>query len=138
MEKLQFHKTHLPALLFLLQFLSLAYALQDDYFFINCGSATNANADIRNFVGDMNSSASISSSFSFTGHSSPVTSSASPALYQTARIFKSNSSYEFDIQSNDTYFVLLHFFAFSSSTDLSTALFDVWTSGASLLLNFTA
>uniref|UniRef100_A0A2N9FE23 Protein kinase domain-containing protein n=1 Tax=Fagus sylvatica TaxID=28930 RepID=A0A2N9FE23_FAGSY len=137
MEKLQFHKTHLPALLFLLQFLSLAYALQDDYF-INCGSATNANADIRNFVGDMNSSASISSSFSFTRHSSAVTSSASPTLYQTARIFRSNSSYEFDIQSNDTYFVRLHFFAFSSSTDLSTALFDVWTSGASLLLNFTA
>ncbi|GMY38454.1 probable receptor-like protein kinase At5g24010 [Fagus crenata] len=123
MEKLQFHKTHLPVLLFLLQFLSLAYALQDDYF-INCGSATNANADIRNFVGDMNSSASISSSFSFTRHSSAVTSSASPILYQTARIFRSNSSYEFDIQSNDTYFVLLHFFAFSSSTDLSTALFD--------------
>ncbi|KAK9990695.1 hypothetical protein SO802_025680 [Lithocarpus litseifolius] len=78
MEKLQFHKIHLPpfaALLFLLQFLSVAYSLTDNYFFINCGSATNANTDIRNFVGDLNSSDSISSSFSFTGHSSPVTNS---------------------------------------------------------------
>ncbi|XP_023918515.1 probable receptor-like protein kinase At5g24010 [Quercus suber] len=144
MEKLQFHKIHLPpfaALLFLLQFLSVAYSLTDNYF-INCGSATNANTDFRNFVGDLNSSDSISSSFSFTGHSSAVTNSnqssgTSSTLYQTARIFRSNSSYEFDIPNNDIYFVRLHFFAFSTPTDLSTALFDVWTSGSSLLLNFT-
>nr|POF02822.1 putative receptor-like protein kinase [Quercus suber] len=96
MEKLQFHKIHLPpfaALLFLLQFLSVAYSLTDNYF-INCGSATNANTDFRNFVGDLNSSDSISS-FSFTRHSSAVTNS-----------------------------------------NQSSALFDVWTSGSSLLLNF--
>ncbi|KAL4644714.1 hypothetical protein ACB092_02G184400 [Castanea dentata] len=147
MEKLQFHKIHLPpfaALLFLLQFLSVAYSLTDNInnFFINCGSATNANTDIRNFVGDLNSSDPISSSFSFTGHSSPVTNSnkssgTSSTLYQTARIFRTNSSYEFDIPNNDIYFVRLHFSAFSTPTDLSAALFDVWTSGSSLLLNFT-
>nr|POE53860.1 putative receptor-like protein kinase [Quercus suber] len=96
MEKLQFHKIHLPpfaALLFLLQFLSVAYSLTDNYF-INCGSATNASTDFRNFVGDWNSSDSISS-FSFTRHSSTVTNS-----------------------------------------NQSSALFDVWTSGSSLLLNF--
>nr|POF02818.1 putative receptor-like protein kinase [Quercus suber] len=144
MEKLQFHKIHLPpfaALLFLLQFLSVAYSLTDNYF-INCGSATNANTDFRNFVGDLNSSDSISSSFSFTGQSSALTNSnpssgTSSTLYQTARIFRSNSSYEFDIPNNVIYFVRLHFFAFSTPTDLSTALFDVWTSGSSLLLNFT-
>ncbi|XP_075666244.1 putative receptor-like protein kinase At5g24010 [Castanea sativa] len=144
MEKLQFHKIHLPhfaALLFLLQFLSVAYSLTDN-FFINCGSATNANTDIRNFVGDLNSIDSISSSFSFTGHSSPVANSSqssgtSSTLYQTARIFGSNSSYEFHIPNNGTYFVRLHFSAFSTPTDLSAALFDVWTSGSSLLLNFT-
>ncbi|KAM3757035.1 hypothetical protein ACB098_02G158100 [Castanea mollissima] len=142
MEKPQFHKIHLPpfaALLFLLQFLSVAYSLTDNYFFINCGSATNANTDLRNFVADLNSSDSISSSFSFTRHSSPVSQSSgtSSTLYQTARIFRRNSSYEFDIPNNGTYFARLHFFAFSTPTDLSTALFDVWTSGSSLLLNFT-
>ena len=145
MEKLQFLKIHLSpfaALLFLLQFLSLAYSLTENNFFINCGSATNANTDLRNFVGDLNSSDSVSSSFSFTGHSSPVTNSnqssgTSSTLYQTARIFRSNSSYEFDIPNNGIYIVRLHFFAFSTPTDLSTALFDVWTSGSSLLLNFT-
>ncbi|KAK7852962.1 putative receptor-like protein kinase [Quercus suber] len=143
-SELQFHKIHLPpfaALLFLLQFLSVAYSLTDNYF-INCGSATNANTDFRNFVGDLNSSDSISSSFSFTGQSSALTNSnpssgTSSTLYQTARIFRSNSSYEFDIPNNVIYFVRLHFFAFSTPTDLSTALFDVWTSGSSLLLNFT-
>ena len=141
MEKPQFHKIHLPpfaALLFLLQFLSVAYSRTDNYFFINCGSATNANTDLRNFVADLNSSDSISSSFSFTGHSSPVSqSSGTSTLYQTARIFRRNSSYEFDVPNNGTYFVRLHFFAFSTPTDLSTALFNVWTSGSPLLLNFT-
>ena len=142
MEKPQLHKIHLPpfaALLFLLQFLSVAYSLTDNYFFINCGSATNANTDLRNFVADLNSNDSISSSFSFTGHSSPVSQSSgtSSTLYQTARIFRRNSSYEFDVPNNGTYFVRLHFFTFSTPTDLSTALFNVWTSGSSLLLNFT-
>ena len=148
MEKLQFHKIHLlpfAALLFLHPFLYVAYSLTDNYFFINCGTATNANPNAntdRYFVGDLNRSDSISSSFSFTGHSSPVTnrnqsSGTSLTLYQTARIFRSNSSYEFDIRNNGIYFVRLHFFAFSTPTDLSTALFDVWTSGSSLLLNFT-
>ncbi|XP_041007796.1 LOW QUALITY PROTEIN: probable receptor-like protein kinase At2g23200 [Juglans microcarpa x Juglans regia] len=153
MEKLRFHQLHTPlfALLFYLlhfsslQFLSMAdYSLPDKYF-INCGSATNVYTGQRNFVGDLNSGDSTSNSISFTDQNrvainSDQSSTASP-LYQTARVFLHNSSYEFDIDTNGTYFVRLHFFAFSSPstpTDLSTALFDVWTSGFSLLLNFTA
>lgn len=98
------------------------------------------NAALRNFVGDLNSSGLIS----LAGQSRSVkdsnqSSGASP-LYQTARIFTQNSSYEFNIEDPGTYFVRLHFFAFSSPTtptDLSTALFDVSASGFSLLLNFT-
>ncbi|KAF5463734.1 hypothetical protein F2P56_013876 [Juglans regia] len=153
MEKLMFHQVHTPlfALLFFLlqfsslQFLSMAdYSLPDKYF-INCGSATNVYTGQRNFVGDLNSSDSTSNSISFTDQNRVATdskqsSTASP-LYQTARVFLHNSSYEFDIDSIGTYFFRLHFFAFSSistPTDLSTSLFDVWTSGFSLLLNFTA
>ncbi|XP_041027317.1 probable receptor-like protein kinase At2g23200 [Juglans microcarpa x Juglans regia] len=153
MEKLRFHQVHTPlfALLFYLlhfsslQFLSMAdYSLPDKYF-INCGSANNVYAGQRNFVGDLNSSDSTSNSISFTDQNrvaiDSYQSSTTSSLYQTARVFMQNSSYEFDIDTNGTYFVRLHFFAFSSPstpTDLSTALFDVWTSGFSLLLNFTA
>ncbi|KAG6666163.1 probable receptor-like protein kinase At2g23200 [Carya illinoinensis] len=153
MEKLRFHQVHTPlfALLFFLlqfsslQFLSMAdYSLPDKYF-INCGSATNVYNGQRNFIGDLNSSDSTSNSISFTGQKrvaieSNLSSTASP-LYQTARVFLHNASYEFDIDTNGIYFVRLHFFAFSSPstpTNLSTALFDVWTSGFSLLRNFTA
>ncbi|XP_059458616.1 probable receptor-like protein kinase At5g24010 [Corylus avellana] len=149
MEKLQLHNTHIPLfalLLFLihfssLQFLSLAYTPPTKYF-INCGSASNVNANLRNFVGDSNSSDLISASVSRSGKGSTVkdsneSSGASPlALYQTARIFRHNSLYEFNIEDYGTYFVRFHFFAFSSlttQTDLSTALFDVWTYG----FNFT-
>jgi serine/threonine protein kinase len=147
MEKLQLHNTHIPLfalLLFLLhfsslQFLSLAYTPPNKYF-INCGSASNVNTDNRNFVGDSNSSDLISASVSLSGKSSTVKdsnqSSGASSLYQTARIFTQNSAYEFNIEESGTYFVRLHFFAFSSpttQTDLSTALFDVSTSG----FNFT-
>ncbi|KAG6729127.1 hypothetical protein I3842_01G011200 [Carya illinoinensis] len=153
MEKLRFHKVHTPLfalLLFLLQFSSLQFLSMADYslpdkYFINCGSATNVYNGQRNFIGDLNSSDSTSNSISFTGQNrvaieSNRSSTASP-LYQTARVFLHNAFYEFDIDTIGTFFVRLHFFAFSSPstpTDLSTALFDVWTSGFSLLLNFTA
>ncbi|XP_059456743.1 probable receptor-like protein kinase At5g24010 [Corylus avellana] len=147
MEKLQLHNTHIPLfalLLFLLHFsslhfLSLAYTPPNKYF-INCGSASNVNAALRNFVGDSNSSGLISASVSLSGTSSTMKdsnqSSGASSLYQTARIFRQNSAYEFSIEDAGTYFVRLHFFAFSSPTtptDLSTALFDVWTYG----FNFT-
>ncbi|KAF5463735.1 hypothetical protein F2P56_013876 [Juglans regia] len=138
MEKLMFHQVHTPlfALLFFLlqfsslQFLSMAdYSLPDKYF-INCGSATNVYTGQRNFVGDLNSSDSTSNSISFTDQNRVATdskqsSTASP-LYQTARVFLHNSSYEFDIDS-----IALHVTAAGSTNDsykgvLSKALYTIY------------
>ncbi|KAL5831928.1 hypothetical protein ACOSQ4_017282 [Xanthoceras sorbifolium] len=144
MDYLQPHKimkSILP-LVFLFQFSSIvltssAYTLPDKYF-INCGSDNNMNSPGRVFTGDLNSG-----SFSFTKQSSPVRDSnqagQSATIYQTARVFRQPSLYEFEISNTSTYLVRLHFFAFSSPapTNLSTAVFDVSTSEFSLLRNFT-
>ncbi|XP_061972234.1 probable receptor-like protein kinase At5g24010 isoform X2 [Populus nigra] len=145
MEMIQSHKTRypLPSVLFLLHMLSLhlpslAYTVPDKYF-ISCGSDTNSTASGRTFIGDLTSGNS--GSFTFTRQSSPVKdsnkSTATPPLYQTARIFRERSSYEFVISSAGTYLVRLHFFSFSYSANLSTALFDVLASEISLVGNFS-
>ncbi|KAI9166068.1 hypothetical protein LWI28_025732 [Acer negundo] len=130
-------------LIFLFQFSSIlliasAYTLPDKYF-INCGSETDINSVDRVFTGDLNSG-----SVSFTKGSSQVLDSnqvagqASTTIYQTARVFRQPSSYEFEISNTSiTYLVRLHFFAFLSTTNLSTAVFDVSISEFSLLRNFT-
>ncbi|XP_062155881.1 probable receptor-like protein kinase At5g24010 [Alnus glutinosa] len=121
---------------FLLHFLSLlllssANSTLPDEYFINCGSKSNITVGGRNFVGDLNSG-----SFSV-GTSSDVSdtnSATDMSLYQTARIFKNPSSYEFDIIDHGIYYVRLHFFPFmSGSTNLADALFDVSTSNFSFL-----
>ncbi|KAJ6735592.1 BINDING PROTEIN putative-RELATED [Salix viminalis] len=143
MEMIQSHKIRypLPSILFLLHLLSLhlpslAYTVPDKYF-ISCGSDTNSTASGRSFIGDLTSGNS--GSFTFTGQSSPVRdsnkSTATPPLYQTARIFREESSYEFVISSAGTYLVRLHFFSFSAN--LSAALFDVLASEVYLVDNFS-
>ncbi|XVE87053.1 hypothetical protein DITRI_Ditri18aG0085100 [Diplodiscus trichospermus] len=139
MEKFHGGNLH-ELLLFLVLFLSYqlpssAYTLPDNYF-INCGSDINVNVTsqrTRTFVGDLNSG-----SVSFTKQKSSVTdhkqSSETPSLYQTARIFRQQSSYEFEINTDATYLVRLHFF---NSTELSAAVFNVSASGFLLLHNFT-
>ncbi|KAI9165694.1 hypothetical protein LWI28_018891 [Acer negundo] len=136
-------KSILLPLVFLFQFSSIllfssAYTLPDKYF-INCGSDTNIKSVNRVFTGDLNSS-----SVSFTKkNSSPVQDSNQVAgqtetIYQTARVFRRTSLYEFQItNTNTTYLVRLHFFAFPSTINLSTSVFDVSTSEFSLLRNFT-
>ena len=152
MGKCQSHKTHIPVsslFIFLLQFsflhfISSAYNIPDKYF-INCGSKENENNGTRNFIGDKNSGSLTSGSFSITKHGSSVSdnnqSPNTPKLYHTARIFRKQSSYQFEFETDDisiTYLVRLHFFAFTSEIDLSTAVFDVSASGFLLLHNFTA
>ncbi|TXG46562.1 hypothetical protein EZV62_027944 [Acer yangbiense] len=124
-------KSILLPLVFLFQFSSIllissAYTLPDKYF-INCGSDTDIKSVDRVFTGDLNSG-----SVSFTKQrSSPVRDSNQVAgktetIYQTARVFRQNSSYEFQItNTSTTYLVRLHFFAFPSTINLSTAVFDV-------------
>ena len=150
MEKTHGHRIHipiLPLLVFLLQFSCLhltssAYDLPDKYF-INCGSHENINDIQRNFTGDENSGSLNSGSFTFTKQSTAVKdgnqSGNTSNLYHTARIFREQSSYGFETDDvSTTYLVRLHFFAFTSQTDLSTAVFDVSASGFLLLHNFTA
>ncbi|KAJ4714795.1 putative Receptor-like protein kinase [Melia azedarach] len=142
MEKLRSYKTHksLLPLILIFQLISLkltssAYSPPDKYF-INCGSDTDVNSVKRIFTGDLNSA-----SVSFPKQSNPVKSSNqlpdTLALYQTARVFRQTSSYEFEMSSNGTHLVRLHFLAFSSPINLSTASFTVSASEFALLQNFT-
>ncbi|XP_042973115.1 probable receptor-like protein kinase At5g24010 [Carya illinoinensis] len=134
-------KLHFFMVLFLnLQFpsfllLSSASALPTKYF-INCGSVSNISLSGREFVGDMNLG-----SFSF-GSSSAINtittnSSTDSSLYQTARIFKNQASFDFHITDFGIYYVRVHFFPFSSGrTNLADAHFDVSAFNFSLLSNF--
>ncbi|RVX23149.1 putative receptor-like protein kinase [Vitis vinifera] len=119
-----------------LQCLSSDYTPPSKYF-INCGSSSTISDTKRTFVGDVSSdSFTLSPKQEAVEDSSP--SPATSQLYRTARLFRSPSSYEFDIDQIGIYLVRLHFFPFSSPTDLFTALFDVSVSGLPLLLhNFT-
>ncbi|XVE82855.1 hypothetical protein DITRI_Ditri16bG0039300 [Diplodiscus trichospermus] len=144
MEKLHHLEILFPLLFVLLplQFVSLqplssAYTLPEEYF-VNCGSKSNfQGSGDRNFVGDLNSGVSF-----HVGKSSPFT-DASPSagispLYESARIYRQQSSFEFEIKKNGTYFVRLHFFVSSSSSNkLATAKFNVSASGFWLLSNFS-
>ncbi|CAL9002232.1 unnamed protein product [Prunus brigantina] len=146
MESLHNHNIHIPlfSLLFFLfhfsslHFLSLAYE-QPDKYFVNCGSKANESLTGRVFTADS------SSGFLCLEKSKAVESTnPSQSLYQTARIFYNQSYYEFPIAENGTYIVRLHFLAFSSPINLSSALFNVSAFptvsnfGFKLLNNFTA
>lgn len=125
-------------LIFLLHVLSVGLTCADyilpEKYFINCGSDTIVSSGDRIFRGDLNSD-----SISFSKPSYPVKNSSqlpdTLAIYQTARVFNQTSSYEFDISSNGTHLVRLHFFAFSSAIDLSKAVFEVSTSHPFVLLH---
>ncbi|KAK2410700.1 receptor protein kinase HERK [Trifolium repens] len=122
---LQFSSLHFP---------SLAYDPQDMYF-INCGSENDVLENNNNYIGE--SKRSYQTDFiksSIETNQSTVPSS----LYQSARIFRSNSSYKFDTFPNKTYMIRFHFYSFSTQVNLYTAKFNVSVSGFSLLQNFVA
>ncbi|KAL3833292.1 hypothetical protein ACJIZ3_008028 [Penstemon smallii] len=138
MAELQYQKIIIFTLLFHFSsffFYSSAYNLPERYF-VNCGSSSSPIVYGRTFTGDQNSRNFAVSS----GHNHPVeddTNLSSIELYQSARIFRKNSSYELDILENGTYVVRFHFFHFSSMGNLSDARFGVIASGFSLLSNFS-
>ena len=142
MEKFHGHEIFVQLLHLLLLLLLSLQCLSSDYtppskYFINCGSSSNISDTRKTFVGDESSD-----SFTLSPKQEAVEdnrpSPATSQLYRTARLFRSPSSYEFDIDQIGIYLVRLHFFPFSSPTDLFTALFDVSVSGLPLLLhNFT-
>ncbi|RYR28769.1 hypothetical protein HN51_061981 [Arachis hypogaea] len=129
----------LPLLLLLviqlssLQFHSHGYDLQTKYF-INCGSSSNASdtESGKTYVGD-----SGQVSFSKGSKTESNQSSALSSIYQTARIFPSQSFYEFQIDTAGTYIIRLHFLAFTSPSNLSSATFNVSVPNFMLLQNFT-
>ena len=133
MDKLHHHKVILTLLLLIH---SSDYALTDMYL-INCGSISDTAISNQYFVGDVDSG---SSDFSV-GESSRVVDDnpapGTPFLYRTARIFRKQSSYRFQITQNGTYVVRFHFYPFSTPTNLADALFNVSANGFSLLSNFS-
>ncbi|KAG2724297.1 hypothetical protein I3843_01G010200 [Carya illinoinensis] len=134
-------KLHFLMVLFLnLQFpsfllLSSASAVPTKYF-INCGSVSNVSLSGREFVGDMNlGSFSVGSSSAI--NTATTNSSTDSSLYQTARIFKNQDSFDFNITDFGIYYVRVHFFPFPSGrTNLADAHFDVSAFNFSLLSNF--
>lgn len=139
MAILQFHRIQHSlclALVFLLQFPSLGYQYNvPDKYFINCGSDSNVTESGKAYVGETESN--LKTNF----NSSNTERSESPALsplYQTARIFRKDSWYEFNIDPTGTFLVRLHFYAFSSPSNLSSARFNVSVPGFWLLQNFNA
>ncbi|QCD81492.1 probable receptor-like protein kinase At5g24010 [Vigna unguiculata] len=128
------HSRCIPLLFLLqllsLQFSSLGYNVPDNYF-INCGSGNSVTDSGKAYVAESTLQTSFNSSNTETNQSSVP----SP-LYQTARIFRSDSWYKFNIDTNGTYLVRLHFFPFSSPSNLSSARFNVSVPGFWLLQNF--
>ncbi|KAE8715723.1 hypothetical protein F3Y22_tig00110160pilonHSYRG00243 [Hibiscus syriacus] len=107
-------------------------------YFINNGSNSYFNGNNgRNFVGDR-----CSGVYFFVGQGSSTVQDRSPSadvspLYWSARTYRQPSFYEFTMKESGTYFVRLHFFVPSFSTNLASDIFSVVASESSLLSNFS-
>lgn len=129
-----------PLLLFLTTSAAAAFTPQDN-FLISCGSdSTTEIVYNRHFLGD---SSDKGSGFLSEGKSlsltNPNSSSSSAAIYSTARVFTSASTYTFNIKNLGTHLVRLHFSPFSSRNyDLKNGKFGVSANGVSLLSSFSA
>lgn len=126
---------HSPLFFFSFFLCSSLSAAQVSYF-INCGSADNATlSDGRTFVGDENPR-----QFKFSGDRSKTlknTNQSAEPLYQKARVFRTPSTYQFEVPENGTYILRFHFYSFSSSPELAGAQFNVSASGHLLLSDFS-
>lgn len=130
---------HFLSSTFFIVHLSAAFAPQDNYL-INCGASTNTTMDNRVFIGDLtNPGSALLSQGKSISLANPTRPSNSSALYSTARIFTTSSSYSFSIKNVGTHLVRLHFSPFSSEKyDLKVSNFSVSANGVSLLSNFGA
>ncbi|KAM0898458.1 hypothetical protein ACQ4PT_021932 [Festuca glaucescens] len=110
-----------------------------DSYLVDCGSAKGTTVGGRNFAADGASPVTVDTSQDILAGTSAngVSSFDNSALYQTARIFTSPSSYTFPIQKQGRHFVRLYFFPFIyQSYDLATAKFTVSTQDVLLLSDF--
>ncbi|KAK1270732.1 Receptor-like protein kinase HERK 1 [Acorus gramineus] len=118
--------------------IAAAYTPVNNYL-IDCGSPTNTSVFTRTFVADNPSSSwTLSAPKSIlantTTTSNAIASSDTPALYQTARIFTSSSSYTFPIQNPGRHWVRLYFFPFTYQTfNLANASFTILAQDTILL-----
>ncbi|XXG67089.1 hypothetical protein AAC387_Pa06g0511 [Persea americana] len=126
-------------LFFVLTFLSFLFNLTSsfspsDNYLLNCGSPFATTVDNRVFLADPDSHSSSSKIFLKDQNPSPDSS----AIYHTAIIFTTPSSYRFHIKTKGTHLIRLHFSPFSSpSYNLSSAIFHVSALGFSLLREFS-
>ncbi|XP_022724142.1 probable receptor-like protein kinase At5g24010 [Durio zibethinus] len=131
--------------LFSLTLLSLLYIstsfLPTNNFLLNCGSRGNTSFYNRIFIADSakrSVSLSAERSVSLTDRNP---SPNSPILYQTARVFTTDSSYKFNIKKNGTgtHLVRLHFSPFQAQNfNLASSRFNVVADGFLLLSGFNA
>lgn len=124
--------------LLLLSFLpfSVSFTPSDNYL-INCGSPTGEQHDNRLFLGDSNKTSPVS----FSGDGSISLSNQNPSnsstVYNTARVFRSPSSYKFSIKRNGTHMVRFHFSPFTTKGfALASANFSVSVDGYWVLNDF--
>uniref|UniRef100_A0A0E0LB94 Protein kinase domain-containing protein n=1 Tax=Oryza punctata TaxID=4537 RepID=A0A0E0LB94_ORYPU len=110
-----------------------------DNYLVDCGSSKSTTLGTRTFAADGAAPVKVDTSKEILAGTSAngVASFDNSALYQTARIFTSPSSYTFPIQKQGRHFVRLYFFPFAyQSYDLSTAKFTVSTQDMLLLSDF--
>ncbi|XP_058085303.1 probable receptor-like protein kinase At5g24010 [Magnolia sinica] len=130
------------SLLFLILFLSSLQRLSSSFtpsinHLILCGSTTKATIDGRDFVGDFHDPSPVHLSTDSKISIQDQNPTPDSSLYQTARIFRKTSSYEFDIETNGTHLVRFHFYPFSNPDyNLSSAIFNVSAFGFPLLKDF--
>ncbi|KAJ7974150.1 Receptor-like protein kinase [Quillaja saponaria] len=123
-------------LLFFIPF-STSFTPLDNYL-LNCGSHTNTSLYNRLFVGDSTKPSTIflsaDRSILLTDQNPPLN---SPTLYNTARVFRSRSSYRFNIRKKGTHLVRFHFSPFvAQGFDLKVAKFSVLVNGYVVLSDF--
>ncbi|XP_075492763.1 putative receptor-like protein kinase At5g24010 [Primulina tabacum] len=113
---------------------AFTYSVPDQYF-VNCGSGSSPQVYGKTFVGDENHGAFSLSS----GNNGPAQnpSSSSVELYQSARVFRKQSWYEFNVEQGGTFVVRFHFLPFPSFGNVSDNRFSVVASGFLLLSQFT-
>ncbi|KAJ9139851.1 hypothetical protein P3X46_030548 [Hevea brasiliensis] len=130
---------HFLSLIFLSLLSSSTSFTPTDNYLLNCGSATNTSLYNRVFVADASRPGlfflSADRSIPLADHNP---SPNSPALYHTARVFTTPSSYKFNIRKNGTHLVRFHFWPFAAQGfNLSDAKFSVLVNGNMMLRDFS-
>lgn len=112
-----------------------------DSIFLSCGAPKNdKDSQGRTWLGDVGNKVPISTSNSDTVRAEVQDASLpSQVPYMSARIFTSNSSYDFKVSADTKHYLRLHFYP-SVYNDLipQRAIFAVSVAGVTLLRNFSA